>query len=622
VPPHHLHDQRAVVRLGRGVQAVDRLRGDADRGVEAEGVVGGAQVVVDGLGDADDVQPLGGQPGRDPEGVLAADGHQRVDAQVGQVAPHLLDAVVHLHHVGARAAEDRAAARQDAARRLDVERHGDLLQRPPPAVAEPEELVAVHLDALADDGADDRVEAGAVATAGEDADAHAGAPPGRAPADGDGFAATVVGRGLQPRSSCADDVVVHPALRLVAPLALAAAALLAVPTSGAAATGPAPDLARLQADLERVTAQTATLAEALEVAAARDSGLRVELSRLAEQQDAARSRVDTRARQAYLAVQARRADPMARLVGGLAAPDLRKMADAELARRGAVSAVRSESALADAVGEHSAAATRLQEQAVAYRAELAVQAEQALSAQETARALLAQAERALAEQEAAAAQARQRASAAQAARQQAARQASALAAARSALDSSRTRLDASSAAVTKALTPAQTKRSLNAAVREAPVVALVEAAGAGYPAGYRPTGQVQRGGASWYGPGLRRQPDGERRALRPRAAHLRAQDAAAGHGRPGHPRPARGQLPGERPRPLRRRPHHRHVACRLAGARLRRRGRRRGGGPGAVHLRCRARYSAGRAFAFPTGWNGPRGVPTWASPTGGATCAG
>ena len=56
--------------------------------------------------------------------------------------------------------------------------------------------------------------------------------------------------------------------------------------------------------------------------------------------------------------------------------------------------------------------------------------------------------------------------------------------------------------MTQALTPAQTRRSLSAAVREAPVVALVEAAGAGYPAGYRPTGQVQSGGASWYGPGF------------------------------------------------------------------------------------------------------------------------
>jgi rare lipoprotein A len=56
--------------------------------------------------------------------------------------------------------------------------------------------------------------------------------------------------------------------------------------------------------------------------------------------------------------------------------------------------------------------------------------------------------------------------------------------------------------VTKALTPAQSARSARAAVREAPVVALVEAAGAGLPAGYRQTGQVQRGGASWYGPGF------------------------------------------------------------------------------------------------------------------------
>ena len=31
---------------------------------------------------------------------------------------------------------------------------------------------------------------------------------------------------------------------------------------------------------------------------------------------------------------------------------------------------------------------------------------------------------------------------------------------------------------------------------------VFEAAGAGYPQGYRPTGQLQSGGASWYGPGF------------------------------------------------------------------------------------------------------------------------
>ena len=49
----------AVVRLGGGVQPVDRLHRDVDRGVEAEGEVGGAEVVVDRLRHADDVARRG-----------------------------------------------------------------------------------------------------------------------------------------------------------------------------------------------------------------------------------------------------------------------------------------------------------------------------------------------------------------------------------------------------------------------------------------------------------------------------------------------------------------------------------------------------------------------------------
>jgi rare lipoprotein A (peptidoglycan hydrolase) len=63
-------------------------------------------------------------------------------------------------------------------------------------------------------------------------------------------------------------------------------------------------------------------------------------------------------------------------------------------------------------------------------------------------------------------------------------------------------LDEASATVTVALTPAQSRRSRNAQVGQAPVVALVEAAGAGYPTGYAPTGTVLQGLASWYGPGF------------------------------------------------------------------------------------------------------------------------
>jgi rare lipoprotein A (peptidoglycan hydrolase) len=77
-----------------------------------------------------------------------------------------------------------------------------------------------------------------------------------------------------------------------------------------------------------------------------------------------------------------------------------------------------------------------------------------------------------------------------------------LADAQARLTRARRTLDTASASVTVALTPAQTARSRRAAEREAPVVALVEAAGSGYPSGWTPGGTVLRGVASWYGPGF------------------------------------------------------------------------------------------------------------------------
>ena len=49
VAAHHLDDDHAVVRLGRRVQAVDRVGGDLHRGLEAEREVGAGEVVVDRL---------------------------------------------------------------------------------------------------------------------------------------------------------------------------------------------------------------------------------------------------------------------------------------------------------------------------------------------------------------------------------------------------------------------------------------------------------------------------------------------------------------------------------------------------------------------------------------------
>ena len=80
VAAHDLADDHAVVRLGGGVQAVDRVGGDLHGGLEAERVVGAGEVVVDRLRHADDVDAVVGQPLGHAERVLAADRDQPVEA--------------------------------------------------------------------------------------------------------------------------------------------------------------------------------------------------------------------------------------------------------------------------------------------------------------------------------------------------------------------------------------------------------------------------------------------------------------------------------------------------------------------------------------------------------------
>ena len=73
--------------------------------------------------------------------------------------------------VAPRRAEDRPAALQQAAHRVSVERADAALHQPVPAVEDPDDLGTVLSVRAGDHTADRRVQAGAVATAGEDPDA-------------------------------------------------------------------------------------------------------------------------------------------------------------------------------------------------------------------------------------------------------------------------------------------------------------------------------------------------------------------------------------------------------------------------------------------------------------------
>ena len=137
VAAHHLDHEVAVVALRGGVEAVDGVGRDLEGGVEAERHVRPAEVVVDRLRHADDRQPIRAQARRRAERVLSADDDQPVQLQVGQRRADPLGAVIPAQWVRPRRPEDGPPARQDPPDRLDRKLLPAVLDRAPPAVAEP-----------------------------------------------------------------------------------------------------------------------------------------------------------------------------------------------------------------------------------------------------------------------------------------------------------------------------------------------------------------------------------------------------------------------------------------------------------------------------------------------------
>ena len=175
------------MRRRGGEQPVDALRGEVDRTVEAERRRRLLQIVVDGLGYADQTQPRLVQVAGYRHRSVAADGDQRVDAVLLEVAEQLLGsvhldpgAVVLLHRVGDRVAavggaDDRATLVNDAANsvtgQLDQPTVGVLVrkQQPVEAVADPDHI-PVAVSCRQGGRADDSVESRRVTAAGAHSD--------------------------------------------------------------------------------------------------------------------------------------------------------------------------------------------------------------------------------------------------------------------------------------------------------------------------------------------------------------------------------------------------------------------------------------------------------------------
>jgi hypothetical protein len=166
VPAHDLDDHHALVGLGRGLEAVHRLRGDAHRRVEAERTVRRRDVVVDRLRDADDRQAGVRQHPRRRQRALAADRDQRVDAELTGHVLRVLAGLAEPVALEAGGAEDGAAAGEDATDRVQVEGTVAAFQQSRETVLEADHLVAVVRDGTVHDRPDHCVQPRAVAACG------------------------------------------------------------------------------------------------------------------------------------------------------------------------------------------------------------------------------------------------------------------------------------------------------------------------------------------------------------------------------------------------------------------------------------------------------------------------
>src|ERR1700722_14960236 len=167
VAAHDLNHNDAIVRVGSGMDTLDRLGSDHDGGIEAEGCISSVDVVVDGLGNAHTGHAILTQVQRHRLRVIAAQRNQRVNLVDLQHLLHLLNAARNLLHIGARGMENRTALQLNAIGVFKGERNKTVVEHAAPAVQKADKFVAVVIDPLAHNRVNHGVQPGAIAASGQ-----------------------------------------------------------------------------------------------------------------------------------------------------------------------------------------------------------------------------------------------------------------------------------------------------------------------------------------------------------------------------------------------------------------------------------------------------------------------
>src|SRR5438876_1706704 len=189
-------NHEAFVRAGGSAQAVDHLNGAGDAGAEANAIVRARDVVVHGLGNADDLEALFVETNAVAEGIVTTDGNESVDSEPGEILEDFRSQVVFFSGefilemrrdigfgnaagIGARGMEKSAASAAGAIDNFFVEKKevvgvvvvlfSDHIDEARPPVTNADNLIAFPNGAKSN-AADRWIETGNVTASGEDAD--------------------------------------------------------------------------------------------------------------------------------------------------------------------------------------------------------------------------------------------------------------------------------------------------------------------------------------------------------------------------------------------------------------------------------------------------------------------
>lgn len=260
---------------------------------------------------------------------------------------------------------------------------------------------------------------------------------------------------------------------------LSTATTVAAPFVGGGAQANGAPGAISQADLDRLEARAQALTRTAETArtsvldtASAALSMRLELDALANQRDAEQEKVDTALVELYeQSVQQTGVDSI-----GPRFADLNPTIPNVYGGGG----VTQQQSTVDTLDAHAATLAQLSETTQRYSELLRTKATKVFTAEDEALTLLATVQAEYQRQQRAADVAR--------------------------IDAETKRLQAISDQVSNAVSPGIGRRGEVALGRQAEVIALLTAAGNGYPTGYGPTGQTFDGTSSWYGPGFEGKP--------------------------------------------------------------------------------------------------------------------